>query len=296
MDYYGSSVVALNAASGRVVWAFQTVHHDLWDFDIPAQPVLFDMPTSSGPVPALAQATKQGQIYILDRKTGRPLVPIVERPVPASTLPGEKTSPTQPIPSNPAYSLYPKNLTVDDMWGFTPWDRDACRKMFRQYDYEGPYSPPTRRGIITFPFYNGIMNWGGLSIDPTRNILIVNSVRVAAVTGAVPRAEADRRIKGGEKLLPAAGSPYGFSHKTMLSPVGAPCNRPPWGLLTAIDLKAGRKLWEIPFGTTRDEAMFPLWLPLGVPNIGGPITTASGLAFIGASTDGYVRAFDDENR
>lgn len=296
LDHYSSSLVALEAATGRVVWHFQTVHHDLWDFDVPAQPVLFDFPGEHGPVPAVAQATKQGHIFILNRETGEPLVPVEERPVPqGGAVAEEAPSPTQPFPVNDAYSVYPGDLSEETMWGFTPWDRGKCRKLFREHRYDGQFSLPSREGTITFPFSNGLLNWGGVSIDPERQILVTNSTRVAAIVQMIPRQEADERLARGERFYPAFGTPYAFKHQWMLSPFGAPCNPPPWGTLLAIDLKAGKRLWEIPLGTTRELAPWPLWMGLGVPNIGGSVVTASGLAFIGASTDGYFRAFDVEN-
>jgi quinoprotein glucose dehydrogenase len=293
LDYYASSVVALDMATGAVRWRFQTVHHDVWDYDVPAQPVLFDLPTAGGAVPALAQATKQGNIFILDRRDGRPLYPVEERTAPqAGAVPGETLSPTQPFPANPAFVVRAPELTEDSMWGFTPFDRAKCRELFRSVNYQGLFTPPSTRGTIQFPSFMGASNWGGVSIDPQRQILIANTTQVAAIMTLIPRQEADRRLKAGEKILPSFGSPYANTMKPMLSPFGAPCNRPPWGTLTAIDLAHGKRLWEVPFGTTRDRAPPPLWLKLGTPNIGGSVVTASGLAFIGASTDNYLRAYD----
>ena len=294
LDYYSSSIVALDAASGKVVWHFQTVHHDLWDYDVPAQPVLFDFPTDHGPIPALAQATKQGNIFVLNRLTGEPLVPVEERPVPTQGgAPDDMPSPTQPFLTNPTYDLYPGDLTLDDMWGFTFWDRGKCRDLFQKYFYKGRFTPPSIQGSLVFPYDYGIMNWGGLAIDPSRNILVVNTSRVFAAITMVPRKEADQRIaQGNPPTSLALGTPYAYDRTLMLSPFGAPCNRPPWGTLVAIDLKAGKRLWEIPFGTTRDAAPFPIWLGLGVPSVGGPVVTASGLAFIAATTDDFIRAFD----
>ncbi|MDD3798670.1 MAG: pyrroloquinoline quinone-dependent dehydrogenase [Novosphingobium sp.] len=293
LDYYASSVVALDAKTGEARWHFQTVHHDLWDYDIPAQPVVFDLPTANGPVPALAQTTKQGHIFILDRRTGKPLYPVEERPVPqAGAVPGEKLSPTQPFPANPAFIIRSHDLTEADMWGFTPWDRSRCRKMFKSAHYEGIFTPPSLRGSIQYPSFQGASNWGGITIDPERAILIANTQQVASIMQLVPRDQIARRTEAGEHILPASGSPYGLVMKPMLSPLGAPCNEPPWGTLVAIDLAQGKRLWEVPLGTTRDQAPFPIWLKLGVPNLGGSIVTASGLVFIGATTDDYLRAYD----
>ncbi|MBH1997601.1 MAG: pyrroloquinoline quinone-dependent dehydrogenase [Sphingomonadaceae bacterium] len=292
IDYYGSSVVALDAATGAVRWHFQIVHHDVWDYDIPAQPTLFEFPTASGPVPALAQTTKQGHIFILDRRTGRPLSPVIERPVPQGGVASEHLAPTQPFPANPAFIIRDPDLTEDDMWGFTFYDKGKCKAQFRAADYKGLFTPPSTKGWIQFPSFQGASNWGGVTIDPERGILIANTQQVASVMKLVPQAEIAVRQKAGDQIIPTKGAPYGLSMKPLLSPFGAPCNRPPWGTLTAIDLKAGKRLWEVPFGTTRDQAPFPLWLKLGVPNLGGSIVTASGLIFIGAATDNYLRAYD----
>lgn len=293
LDYYSSSVVALDAKTGKVRWHFQTVHHDLWDYDLPSQPVAFDLPTANGPRPALAQSTKQGHVFILDRRTGQPIFPVEERPVPQTgAVPQERLSPTQPFPANPAFILRGKELTENDMFGFTPYDRAKCRQLFRDNDYQGIFTPPSTRGWIQFPSFMGTTNWGGVSVDPQRGILIANTTQAAAIMKLIPRAEADAMIKEGAPILPSLGSPYGLKMGPMLSPFGAPCNSPPWGTLVAIDLKAGKRLWEIPFGTTRDQAPFPIWLNMGVPNLGGSVVTASGLVFIGATTDKFLRAFD----
>ena len=293
-DYYAASVVALDAATGKVVWHFQTVHHDLWDYDVPSQPVLFDFPTARGPVAAVAQPTKQGYLFILNRETGEPLVPVEERPAPQQwAVEGEQLAPTQPVPVNETYVLQRPKLTEDDMWGFTPWDRGKCRDLFRAKNYEGVFTAPSLKGSITYPDNLGVMNWGSAAIDPVRNLLVINTSHVATVAQLVPRAQADARFAKGEWLLAQAGTPYAAQWTAMLSPWGAPCNKPPWGELVAIDLKNGKRLWQVPLGTTRDLAPWPLWLKIGTPNIGGPLVTASGLTFIGAATDDFLRAFDN---
>lgn len=292
LDHYASSVVALDGNTGAVRWQFQTVHRDVWDYDVPSQPVLFDFPGEAGPVPALAQATKQGHLFILDRRTGKPLVPVEERPVAQSSLPGEQLSPTQPFPANPAYILRDPDLSEDSMWGFTPYDRGKCRDLFRSADYKGLFTPPSTRGWIQFPSFMGTSNWGSVSVDPQRNILIANSTQAAAIMRLIPRAEVKEYQESGGMVIPTTGAPYALTMEPMLSPFGAPCNTPPWGRLTAIDLKAGKVLWNVPLGTTRDQAPFPAWLKLGVPNMGGSTITASGLVFIAATTDNYLRAYD----
>lgn len=291
-DYYSSSVVALDAATGKVVWRFQTVHHDLWDYDVPAQPVLFDLQTANGAIPALVQATKQGHLFVLNRETGAPLFPIEERPVPQTgAVPGEYLAPTQPFPVDDAFVLRRAPLTDESVWGFTPWDRGKCREAFRRYRSDGVFAPPSLQGTITYPNNLGVTNWGGVAVDPVRQLLIVNTSHVASVTQLIPRDEANTRIARGEWLMPQLGTPYAASWTPLLSPFGAPCNRPPWGTLVGIDLRAAKRAWEVPLGTTRDLAPFPLWFRLGTPNVGGPLLTASGVTFIGATTDNYLRAF-----
>jgi quinoprotein glucose dehydrogenase len=291
-DHYSSSVVALDAATGRVVWHFQTVHHDLWDYDAPAQPVLFDWPGEHGRVPALALPTKQGHLFVLNRETGEPLSPVEERPVPQTAVSGETPAPTQPFPANPALVLRPDHLTEADMWGFTFWDRNRCREKFRGLRHDGMFTPPSEQGTLQLPSFMGAMNWGSAAIDPRSDVLVVNVNNVATSITLVPRKDVAARAAKGEYLSPSTGTPYALKMEPLLSPFGAPCNPPPWGKLVAIDLKAGQRLWEVPLGSTRDLAPFPLWLNLGVPNIGGPVVTASGLVFIGAATDNFLRAFD----
>jgi quinoprotein glucose dehydrogenase len=297
LDYFSSSLVALDVETGAVVWHFQTVHHDLWDYDVPSQPVLFDFPSANGPIPAVAQSTKQGIIFVLNRLTGEPLIPVEERPVSqAGGVAEDRPAPTQPFTTNSAFDLYPGDLRADDMWGFTFWDQGHCRDMFNALTYEGRFTPPSTKGSAIFPYDFGIMNWGGLAIDPIRNILIVNTNRVFADVKMVPRAEAEARPATGKPpLMQALGTPYAYDRTIAVSPFGAPCNRPPWGTLVAIDLNAGKRLWEVPFGTTRDAAPFPIWFEFGVPSVGGPIVTASGLTFIAATTDNFIRAIDVSN-
>ena len=292
LDYYSSSVVALDAATGQVVWHFQTVHHDIWDYDVPAQPVLFDLPTPAGNVPALAQPTKQGHLFVLNRVTGEPLFPVEERAVPQTVVAGEIPAPTQPFPVDEAFLLRPDRVTEDDMWGFTPWDRGKCREQFRELRHDGIFTPPSLEGTLQLPSFMGAMNWGSAAIDEARGVLVVNRNNVATTVRLIPREDADARMAKGEFMIPALKTPYAVQMEPMLSPLGAPCNRPPWGALVAIDLKSRKRLWEVPLGTTRDLAPFPFWFELGVPNLGGPVITASGLVFIGAATDNFLRAFD----
>lgn len=294
LDHYSSSVVALDAATGEVRWHFQTVHHDVWDYDVPAQPVLLDFPGEGGDVPALVQATKMGHLFVLDRRSGEPLFPVRERDVPGGGVPDETLSPTQPFPTKPP-SLHPATFGPDDAFGFTPWDRGKCREQIEALRSDGLFTPPSLEGSVQYPGYLGGSNWGSVSIDPERGVLIANTSRAAGVIRLVPRAEFEAAFPDGPPAFgfePMDGTPYAVERRPLLGPLGAPCNPPPWGVLAGIDVARGEILWEVSLGTTRDLAPWPLWFSLGTPNQGGPITTASGLAFVAATTDHFLRAFD----
>jgi quinoprotein glucose dehydrogenase len=305
LDYYSSSLIALQATTGKVVWRFQTVHHDLWDYDIGAQPSLFEFPQGDRTIPAVAVSTKMGHVFFLNRETGAPLFPVEERPVPQGGAPGETLSPTQPFPTRPP-SLYPPELRAENAFGVTFWDRGKCRDRIAKLRADGIFTPPSLQGSIHYPSAAGGINWGGASIDPTRGIYVVNQSRVPTVVTLIPREEYDKLpdknppVSGalpGTTVLYGAmdGTPYAVRRELLLSPFGIPCSPPPWGTLTAVNIASGSVLWEISLGTTRDMAPFPFWLQIGVPNLGGSIVTQSGLVFIGATTDHYLRAFDIQN-
>ena len=302
MDRYSSAVVALDAATGRPRWHFQTTHHDLWDYDVPAQPVLIDLADGR---PALLQPTKRGEIFMLDRRTGVPIAPVVEKPVPVSTVAGERSSPTQPFSTGlPSFAgPRPREAT---MWGLTPVDQAWCRLQFRRARFDGTMTPlGVDRPTITWPGALGGINWGSVSVDPRTRIMIVNSSHVINYNRLIPRALADAM---GLKPVPKpsfenvagpvaqAGTPFAASVAPFLSPLLAPCTQPPYGLISAVDLDTRKLLWQKPFGTARDSG--PLLLrtrlpiPLGVPNIGGSVTTGSGLVFIGATQEHMIRAYD----
>ncbi|WP_136162249.1 pyrroloquinoline quinone-dependent dehydrogenase [Sphingomonas flavalba] len=308
-DYYGglrpgdnrhaNSVVALDGSTGRLVWAQQLVHHDIWDYDTPAQPTLVDIDRDDTRVPALVQPTKQGFLFVFDRRDGRPLFPIDEVPVPQGGAPGEWLSPTQPRPRLPR-PIAPQALSADDAWGFTPWDRAKCRALIGRYRSEGLFTPISTQGTITYPAASGGANWGSGAVDPQRQIYYINTSRVASVITLRKRAaEAGGSVKlsATEDVSPMAGTPYEVKREWLLSPLGAPCTPPPWGGLTAIDLRTGKTLWDVPLGTINDRAPIPLPFDLtyGTPNIGGPVATRGGVLFIAASMDRYLRAFDMHN-
>lgn len=302
MDRYSSSVVALDAATGRPRWHFQTTHHDLWDYDVPAQPVLIDLADGR---PALLQPTKRGEIFMLDRRTGAPIAPVVEKPVPVSTVAGERSSPTQPFSTGlPSFAgERPREAT---MWGLTPIDQAWCRLQFRRARFEGSLTPiQADRPTITWPGALGGINWGSVSVDPRTRIMIVNSSHVINYNRLIPRAVANAM---GLKPIPKpsfenvagpvaqAGTPFAASVAPFLSPLVAPCTQPPYGLISAVDLNTRKLLWQKPFGTARDSGPLLLTtglpIPLGVPNIGGSVTTGSGLVFIGATQEHMISAYD----
>lgn len=292
LDAFGSSVVALDSTTGERVWHYQTVYNDIWDYDVPSQPVLFDFPGPDGPIPALVQATKMGFLFVLNRETGEPLFPIEERPAPQGGPAPADVSPTQPWPLLPE-PLHPTELTEEDMFGFAWFDKRACIKQFRELNYEGLYTPISTQPTLVYPGFMGGSNWGSVSWDPVRRLLLANTSRVPAIIELIPREVVESPDFAGPVEL-QLDTPYAVRRRPFLSPLGAPCNRPPWGVLTAIDMTTGKKAWEVPLGSTRDLAPFPLWLDLGVPNSGGSLVTASGLTFIAAASDSYLRAFATE--
>ncbi|MEP1595995.1 MAG: PQQ-binding-like beta-propeller repeat protein, partial [Halieaceae bacterium] len=298
---YSSSVVALHASTGEVAWHFQTVHHDIWDYDVPSQPTLYDVTMDGKPVKALAQTTKMGYIFLLDRATGEPLFPVEERPVPQGAVPGDYTSPTQPFPTKPP-TLLDTKFGPDDVWGLTPWDRNACRERLEGLRADGLFTPPSVEGSLHFPSAVGGQNWGGPSVDMQRKVLVVNTLHMASLVQLIPReqceqAAIDRKNDPLQKkfatIEPSEGTPYcDLRWVGFFSPLELPCSPPPWGTIAGIDLSSGDLLWQVPLGTTRDLAPFPAWFIKGVPNTGGPMSTASGLTFIAATTDFFLRAFD----
>ncbi len=243
----------------------------------------------------MLQPTKQGLLFTIDRATGRPLIPVIERKVPQGGAPGEKLSPTQPFPIAPA-PLAPNHIAPDDAFGFTFWDRGKCRDAIAAARHDGLYTPPSRQGTILYPFTGGGTNWGGLAFDAAHDIVYVNTSSAMHRVTLIPRKEFHdvRERFFEEEVSPQDGAPFGMMRETLLSPFGLPCNPPPWGLLHAIDMRTGRELWSVPLGTTEDLAPFSEYVlgKTGTPNLGGPIVTASGLVFIGAAMDDYLRAFD----
>ena len=296
---YANSVVALRLASGEVAWSYQLTHHDLWDYDAPAEPMLFDWPGKHGEhIPALAQVTKQGFVFVLDRRDGTPLFEVEERPVPASTIAGERASPTQPFPLKPP-PLLRQTLTPDDAWGLTFWDRGKCREKIAALKNEGLFTPIAEQATLLFPGSLGGANWGGGAYLDERHLFIVN-VNTIPFIGQFIRSQSskttqDHAAVGGQTTyVTMQGTPYTVALQGLLSPFGIPCSAPPWGKLVAINLATGNIEWEAPLGSVHE--MGPVTVPFhinwGTPNLGGGLVTDGGVFFIGATMDRMIRAFD----
>lgn len=297
VDRYSSGVVALEVDTGRVRWMFHTAHHDLWDYDVPAQPTLIDLTINGATVPALVQPTKQGEIFVLDRRTGNPILPVTEQPAPQGAAQGDRTAPTQPLS---ALSFNPPPLTGASMWGATLFDQLACRIQFGRLRYDGRFTPPSTQGSLVYPGNFGVFNWGGVAVDPRRQIAFVAPDRLAFISRLVPRhddttlyVQGDNRPQGS---LPALNENFGAPFAAQLSPflsvLGIPCQAPPWGLVAAADLTTGKLLWQHKNGTVRDLSPVPVPFPMGVPNLGGGLVTAGGVAFMSGTLDYYLRAYD----
>ena len=292
VEKYSSSILALNASTGKVEWVFQTVHHDLWDYDVPAQPSLVDLNIQGQRIPALVAPTKQGEIYVLNRVTGEPVLPVTEVPVPQGAAEGDFTAPTQPVS---AISFNPPTLTGKDMWGATMFDQLACRIQFQQLRYEGRYTPPSEQGTLVYPGNFGTFNWGAVAIDPDRQIMFAMPVYLAFTSKLTPRDDGTSRIvtKEGEPIINENfGAPYATTMGPFTSPVGLPCQAPAWGYVAGVDLTTGETRYQRVNGTVRDLAPVPLPFEMGVPGIGGPIVTRGGVAFLSGTLDYYVRGYD----
>ena len=295
-NLYANSVVAVRGSTGEVVWHFQTVHHDLWDYDVPAGPSLIDFRRDGRVIPALVFATKTGFVFVLDRSTGKPLTSVEERPVPQSDVAGERSAPTQPFSVGQPV-LTPQSVNESDAFGLIIWDQFACRRAIRSASRnEGLFTPPTDRegGSLIVPFSGGGANWGGVAVDRATNRIFVNTSRAINRVTLFPAEETERRRTADPRaeISPMRGAPYGVRREVLVSPIGMPCNAPPWGTIAAVDVERGKLAWEMTLGNTRKLAPFGMALPYGTPNFGGPIVTAGGLVFVGATMDNLLRAFD----
>jgi len=304
-DYFGgerlgdnrdaNSLVALRASTGEVVWRQQLVHHDLWDYDLPAQPTLAEIRKDGATVPAVIQGTKTGLLFAFNRETGEPIFGIEERPVPQSDIPGEKSWPTQPFPLAPPPLVRQGPVTENDAWGLTPFDKGACKKLIKKYRSQGIYTPPSRQGTIMFPGYGpGAIIWGGLAFDDKSQLAVVNINEAPNIVTLARLEDLKAMQKSGDypdsEFARQTGAPLGMRREVLLSPLGVPCTPPPWGSLVAVDMSSGEIKWKVPFGTTQGKV--PFAFRYGLPSVGGPIVTGGGLIFIGAALDQQFRAFD----
>ena len=289
---YANAIVALRAATGEVAWSFQTVHHDLWDYDVASPPMLYA--GKSGP--AVAVGSKTGHLFLFDRLTGRPVFPINERPVPKSDVPEEHAAATQPFPERPP-SLVPQQITEQDIWGATPQDRDACLATFRRLRNEGVFTPPSLAGSIHVPGNIGGLHWGGTAWDPANRLIIAPVNRLPAIIRLIPRADYDRARKEnpGVEITKQDGAPFSMSRQFLLSPTGIPCVAPPWGELVAVHADTGAIAWRTTLGDMSTLVGTKSITPTGSPNLGGAAVTSTGLLFIGAVIDPHLRAFDTKS-
>jgi len=286
-DFYSSSVVALDGDTGEVVWHYQTVHHDIWDFDVPSQPTLLDVTIEGETRAAVVQTTKMGMTFVLDRETGEPLFPVEERPVPQTgAVEGEYLATTQPFPVKPE-SLHQLGISPDDAWGFTPLDKAWCRNKMKDLTTGPIYTPASEKGTVMYPSVLGGNNWGSPAADPERQIMLATTNRVPMIVQLLPQDQCSDSVS-----FPQKGSPYCGTLRPLLSRFGAPCTKPPWGTLDAVNLSTGEIEWQVPLGTLKHQAFWPLSLVKGGVQMGGPMVTKSGLVFVAASADRHIRAFD----
>jgi quinoprotein glucose dehydrogenase len=301
-DYFGglrhgnnshaNSIVALRAATGAVAWSFQTVHHDLWDYDVASPPLLYQGREG----PAVAVGSKTGHVFLFNRISGKPVFPITERAVPASDVAGEHASPTQPFPTRPL-PLVPQQVEEDDLWGADSQQLEACRTTFRSFKNGGVFTPPSLDGSIHVPGNIGGLHWGGLAFDAKRRLLIAPVNRLPAVIRLIPRADFDKARSAfpERETTEQDGTPFSMSRQFFLSPKGVPCVAPPWGELVAINADTGEVAWRVTLGDLRQQTGLPPGPPTGSPSLGGLAITDTGIAFVGATLDGLFRAFDTEN-
>jgi len=298
-DYFGgirkgdnkwaNSVVALRASTGEFVWGFQVVHHDVWDYDVAAQPTLF---TWKDGTPAMVINTKMGRVFVLNRLTGAPLLPVEERPAPKSDIAGEESWPTQPAST---ISLVPEKLSVADAWGKDDKEKEWCAEKIKAARSGEIFTPPSLKGTLVFPSNVGGVNWGSAAYDPQRHLMFVDTNRLPIFVKLIPRSEFESARKNATEMdrlrgefARQTGAPFAMFRTPLLAPSGLPCNAPPWGTIAAVDLFSGKKVWDVPLGS-----LIP-GINTGTITLGGPMVTAGGLVFTAATMDNYLRAFDAE--
>jgi len=296
-NLYANSLVALRAENGQMAWHQQLIHHDVWDYDLASQPTLVELEHNGELVPAVLQGTKTGFIFSFNRVTGEPIFAIEEREVPQGGVPGEHLSPTQPFPVAPPSVSRLGRVTADDAWGMLYFDKRSCRKKMAGLRSEGVFTPPSLEGTLELPGYGGGINWGGLAFEPDEHLVVVFSMDVPMAVALIPRDEFNATYESGEfenfNFSRQTGTPYGMRRAMVSSPLDVPCIKPPWGTLTAIDMRKGVINWQTSVGSIQDVA--PAIVPnieLGMPGLGGPIITGGGLVFMAATMDNYLRAFD----
>lgn len=298
-ERYASGLLALHASTGKLAWFYQTVHHDLWDMDLPSQPTLADITDEQGKtVPVVYVPAKTGNIFVLNRDTGKPVVPAPETPVPQGPAKGDHLSPTQPFSE---LTFRPKNkLQGRDMWGATMFDQLMCRVMFHKLRYEGPFTPPSEQGTLVFPGDFGMFEWGGISVNTDQQFAIANPMAMPFISKLIPRGPGNPIEPGADGAAGSGsesgvqhmyGVPYGVELNPFLSPLGLPCLQPSWGFVSAINLRNHQIIWKKRIGTVRDSAPVPLPFKMGVPMLGGPVTTAGNIFFVAGTLDNYLRAY-----
>jgi len=299
-NLYANSLVAIVAGSGEMAWYQQLVHHDVWDYDLASQPTLVDLWHEGDVIPAVLQGTKTGFIFSFDRRSGEPIFEIEERPVPQGGVAGEHLSLTQPFPVAPPPLVRTDAVDAEDAWGMFYFDERSCRKKIAGMRSEGIFTPPSTEGTIVYPGYAGGINWGGLAFDPERQVAVAYSLDLAMEVALIARDDLRSIYDSGDfedqEFARQSGTPFGMRRNELLSPLDVPCIAPPWGTLSSVDMKSGVIKWQVPLGTIQDIA--PAVVPnfeYGVPGIGGAIITKSGLIFIGAAVDDYLRGFDIES-
>jgi len=304
-DHYGgdrpgrndlaNSVVAVRGSTGEVAWSFQVVHHDLWDYDVAAHPMLVDLEHQGEAIPAVVVGTKTGMLFVLNRVTGVPVWPVESRPVPASTVPGEKASPSQPFSGLPL--LHSALLTEDSLFGVTARELERCRRRLGILRNDGIFTPPSLEGTLVWPGYWGGINWDGMAWDPERQLVITTVRRLAMVVQLHRRGDPTELLeerRPSQQLFPQVGTPYSVTREPFVAPSGTPCSPPPWGLLVAVDFTNSSMRWQRPLGTVPWLSQYPGHAEWGSLLLGGPLVTGGGLVFIAGAQDDRFRAFDVE--